>query len=48
LMAKDEFRIKYLTIITEDEDIEKEIGNTKIKIIPLWKWLCIQHIFENK
>jgi len=44
LMAKDEFRIKNLTIITEDEDIEKEIGNTKIKIIPLWKWLCIQHI----
>ena len=44
LMAKDEFRIKYLTIITEDEDLEKEIGNTKIKIIPLWKWLCIQHI----
>lgn len=43
LMAKDEFRIKYLTIITEDEDMEKEIGNTKIKIIPLWKWLCMQH-----
>jgi len=34
----------FLTIITEDEYIEKEIGNTKIKIIPLWKWLCIQHI----
>jgi len=43
LMAKDGFRIKYLTIITEDEDMEKEIGNTKIKIIPLWKWLCIPH-----
>ena len=43
LMAKDEFKIKYLTIITEDEDMEKEIGNTKIKIIPLWKWLCIEH-----
>jgi len=43
LMAKDEFRIKYLTIITEDEDIEKDIGDTKIKIIPLWKWLCIEH-----
>lgn len=43
LMAKDEFRIKHLTIITEDEDREKEIGNAKIKVIPLWKWLCIEH-----
>ena len=43
LMAKDEFGIKHLTIITEDEDIEKEIRGVKIKIIPLWKWLCIQH-----
>jgi len=43
LIAKDEFRIKRLTIITEDEDMEKEIGNTKIKIIPLWKWLCMEH-----
>ena len=43
LIAKDEFRIKNLTIITEDEDMEKEIVNTKIKIIPLWKWLCIEH-----
>ena len=40
LIAKDEFKIKCLTIITEDEDMEKEIGNTKIKTIPLWKWLC--------
>jgi len=42
LLAKEEFKIKYLTIVTEDEDIEKEIGNVKIKIIPLWKWLCIE------
>jgi predicted AAA+ superfamily ATPase len=42
LIAKDEFSIKYLTIITEDEDMEKEIENTKIRIIPLWKWLCIE------
>jgi predicted AAA+ superfamily ATPase len=42
LLAKEEFKIKYLTIITEDEEMEKEIGNAKIKIIPLWKWLCIE------
>ncbi len=41
LMAKDEFKIEHLSIITEDEEIEKEIGNVKIKIIPLWKWLLI-------
>jgi hypothetical protein len=41
LMAKDEFKIKHLSIITEDEEAEKEIGDVKIKIIPLWKWLLI-------
>jgi len=42
LMAKDEFKIEHLSIITEDEEIEKETGNVKIKIIPLWKWLLIK------
>ena len=41
LIAKDEFKIKHLSIITEDEEAEKEIGDVKIKIIPLWKWLLI-------
>jgi predicted AAA+ superfamily ATPase len=41
LIAKDEFKIGHLTIITEDEEIEKEIGNVKIKTIPLWKWLLM-------
>jgi predicted AAA+ superfamily ATPase len=40
-MAKDEFKIKHLSIVTEDEETEKEIGDVKIKIIPLWKWLLI-------
>ncbi len=41
LMAKDEFKIEHLSIITEDEEMEKEIEGVKIKIIPLWKWLLI-------
>lgn len=41
LIAKDEFKIEHLSIITEDEEAEKEIGDVKIKIIPLWKWLLI-------
>ncbi|MBU4561958.1 DUF4143 domain-containing protein, partial [bacterium] len=41
LIAKDEFNIEYLSIITEDEETEKEIEGVKIKIIPLWKWLLI-------
>ncbi len=41
LIAKDEFKIEHLSIITEDEETEKEIGDIKIKIIPLWKWLLI-------
>ncbi len=45
LIAKDEFEIEHLTIITEDEETEKEIEGVKIKIIPLWKWLLIN---ENK
>jgi len=42
LIAKDEFKIEHLSIITEDEEAEKEIGDVKIKIIPLWKWLLIK------
>jgi len=41
LIAKDEFEIEHLSIITEDEEMEKEIEGVKIKIIPLWKWLLI-------
>jgi len=41
LIAKDEYKIEHLSIITEDEEMEKEIRNVKIKIIPLWKWLLI-------
>ena len=41
LIAKDEFKIEHLSIITEDEEMEKEIEGVKIKIIPLWKWLLI-------
>ena len=41
LIAKDEFKIEHLSIITEDEEMEKEIEGAKIKIIPLWKWLLI-------
>lgn len=41
MIAKDEFKIKHLSIITEDEEAEKEMGDVKIKIIPLWKWLLI-------
>ncbi|HEC92708.1 MAG TPA: ATP-binding protein [Candidatus Atribacteria bacterium] len=42
LIAKDEFKIEHLSIITEDEEMEKEIEGAKIKIIPLWKWLLIK------
>jgi len=41
LIAKDEFKIKHLSIITEDEGAEKEIGDVKIRVIPLWKWLLL-------
>jgi len=41
LIAKDEFKIEHLSIITEDEEMKKEIEGVKIKIIPLWKWLLI-------
>ena len=41
LIAKDKFKIEHLSIITEDEEAEKEIGDVKVRIIPLWKWLLI-------
>jgi predicted AAA+ superfamily ATPase len=31
-----------LLIITWDYDDELEIGNEKIKFIPLWKWLIMR------
>jgi len=37
--AYKELNVKNLLIITEDEEGEEKARNTKIKIIPLWKWL---------
>jgi len=37
----EEFNIKNLTIITEDEEGEEKIGKLKIGIIPIWKWLAV-------
>jgi hypothetical protein len=42
LNAAEEFNIKNLTIITEDEEGEEKIGKLKIGIIPIWKW-CIEN-----
>jgi len=39
LDASKELNVQNLLIITEDEEGEEKIGKTKIKIIPLWKWL---------
>jgi len=35
-------KVNKLTLITEDKEEEEKIGNTKIKIIPLWKWLLLE------
>jgi uncharacterized protein len=35
----DMFKPKSLLLITENEEGEEKIKNSKIKIIPLWKWL---------
>jgi len=37
--AMDEFNLKTGLMITEDSDIEENIGDKKIKYIPMWKWL---------
>lgn len=37
--AKDELSPDYFTIITEDEEGSEIIGDTEVKILPLWKWL---------
>ena len=42
LDASKELNVKNLLIITEDEEGEEKIGKTKIKIIPLWKWLLLE------
>jgi len=34
--------VKNLIIIIEDEEGEEKIGKTKIKVIPLWKWLLLE------
>jgi hypothetical protein len=39
LSASQELGVKNLFILTEDEEGEEKIDKTKIKIIPLWKWL---------
>jgi len=42
LDASRELNVKNLLIITEDEEGEEKIGKTKIKVIPLWKWLLLE------
>ena len=37
--ANEMFKPNQLIIITEDEEGEEKAGNTKIKVVPLWKWL---------
>jgi predicted AAA+ superfamily ATPase len=37
--AMDEFDLKTGLMITEDSDLEENIGDKKIKYMPLWKWL---------
>jgi len=37
--AEKELKVNNLTILTEDEEGQEEINRSKIKIIPLWKWL---------
>lgn len=37
--AKAELKPIRFLIITEDEEGIEKIGNTKVEIIPLWKWL---------
>ncbi|MFH0925726.1 MAG: ATP-binding protein [bacterium] len=39
LEAKEELKPSRLTIITEDEEGEETVDDTKIKVLPLWKWL---------
>jgi len=35
----DEFDLKTGLMITEDSDHEENIGDKKIKYMPMWKWL---------
>jgi predicted AAA+ superfamily ATPase len=37
--AMDEFNLKTGLMVTEDSDIEENIGDKKIKYMPMWKWL---------
>ena len=39
LDAHKELNVKNLLVITEDEEGEEKIGDTKVNIVPLWKWL---------
>lgn len=39
LDAAKELKVKNLLIITEDDEGEEKVGDIKIKITPLWKWL---------
>jgi len=38
--ASEELRTDNLIVITFDSEGEEKINNKKIKLIPLWKWLC--------
>lgn len=37
--AMDEFNLKTGLMITEDSNLEENIGDKKIKYVPMWKWL---------
>lgn len=39
--AKQKLHPKSLIILTEDDEGKETIGNTEIKIFPLWKWLAL-------
>lgn len=37
--AMAEFKLNEGVVITEDSEMEEEVGNGKIRFVPLWKWL---------
>lgn len=40
--AKEELKPDNLIILTEDEEGEETVGNIKINIYPLWKWVIVR------
>ncbi len=41
LKASKEIKCKNLLVITESREGQEQIGNEKIKFLPLWKWLLV-------